>query len=137
MFTPTHFVDTDEHGAQNNRVENGQLVQEVRRTLTAFTSTPIVDVVTEDGEERSLFAERLAEFDPATHKVTCEYGGGENGWEHLLESDCRGSRVVKPEPAEEVDGVETLRVYLRSVRDALDKISDSIDAVERTLGEAQ
>lgn len=132
MFTPTHFVDTDERSAKINCVENGQLVQEVRRNHTAVTRNVIVDVLTEDGEQRGLFLHRLVEFDPAAHKVTCDYGD----WEHSLD-DCRGARVVKPEPAEEVDGVEALRVYLRSLRDALDKIADSVATVERTLGETQ
>lgn len=134
MFTPTHFVQTDEIGAENNHVENGQLVQEVSRRTNALTNSTIVDVVTAGGAYRSVFDYRLQPFDDLEHQVTCDV------WPqtpHGHNRSCRDARVVVPEePEPEVDARPALIEFLRSLRATLDEIESRVYSVEQVLRES-
>lgn len=134
MFTPTHFVQTDEAGAKNNHVENGELLQ---LTCTghrdALTGMRLDAFLNQDGHERSLFSERVQEFDRGEHRVTCEYA---TDMDHEYETDCPRPRVVPPEPEEEtVDALPLLLDFLANLRAVLDETAAGIHKVEQTLKE--
>lgn len=97
MFTPTHFVQTDEYGTKNNHVENGQLVEELGRVTSVLGGSTLVDLETDAGEPRSVFDTRLQPFDVSKHQVTCKYSSSP----HHFTGNCPDARIVTvPEPAE-------------------------------------
>lgn len=143
MFNPTHFVQTDEAGAKNNHVANGELLELVyAQPRSALTGTQLLTFHNEAGQERTVFDSRVQPFDSREHKVTCRWDKREEGHTHQVattwdgEVVCPGARVVLPEP-ETVDALPLLVDYLRSLAEALDGIAGGVRAMVDVLDQVE